>query len=175
MSAKGKSWVDALVIASVLFGTAQLASQSHRRADLAQAGHLESLPLEQMAKIARLKGYLLQPFSEVRHDPVKSAQHSKAIRALAFMQRPESIEALISIFYAEPISDYFVSTAQVVSTSHNAMHMLDLVLEGVPKPADGDILYKPSDVPHFRVWWEANRNNLRFKHLPEKPEIYFDP
>lgn len=120
----------------------------------------------QAERIAILKKQVLVTFDEIKVDELKQFRQSSAMWELAAMQRPESIEALVSLFYAEPQSAYFVSTRDWKTLSHHSMFNLSKVLEDIPLPLNG-ATYETGDILRFREWWEANRSNLRFKKLPD--------
>lgn len=125
------------------------------------------LTQEQLWKIEQLRKDVVVPFDEIKHDRLKAFNQSSAMSELAVMQRPESIAALVSLLYAEPQDAYFYSNNELKSFSYLSLSYLSKVLEGVPPPTNGEIYNNPADIHRLREWWEANKNNLRFKQIPD--------
>ena len=63
--------------------------------------------------------------------------------------------------------DALVPPSLPYETFCRSMNWLSKTLEGTPPPTQDSSLYTAEDVPGWRVWWEANRNNLRFKKSPD--------
>lgn len=142
-------------------------------------------------EIHKLRAHALVPIAAHEDDGVAVARQ-EAVHLLAKSSQKEAVATVLEVLFL-PANQPFWPDSEIVrhpdykTLSKEAAYDLAMKMKYAPDllhwslfhiasrvedapPALKGLVYQAADLPVWRQWWEANKDNLRFKPKPSRPD-----